>query len=79
MYHDMPVQQQYIGGTVRIPECSCRGCQNTAVVCAAGLRPYIYPRNIIYNVFLVSATISLFVFVEVVGLVSAHLLAPPIG
>ena len=40
-------------------------CQNTAIVVgkfAAELRPYIYPRNIIYNVFLGSATISLFCF-----------------
>ena len=29
---------------------------------AAELRQYIYPRNIIYNVFLGSATISLFLF-----------------
>ena len=40
-------------------------CQNTAIVVeefAAELRSYIYPRNITYNVFLGSATISLFCF-----------------
>ena len=37
-------------------------CQNTAVVCAAGLGQYIYSRNIIYNDFLGPATISLFLF-----------------
>ena len=40
-------------------------CQNTAIVVgefAAELRPYIYPKNIIYNVFLGSATVSLFCF-----------------
>ena len=61
---------------------SSRDCQNTAIVVgefAAELRPYSYPRNIIYNVFLGSATISLFCFVEMVGLVSAHLLTPHIG
>ena len=41
---------------------SRRDYQNTAVVCAAGLRQYIYPRNTIYNDFLGSATISLFCF-----------------
>ena len=65
MYYGMPVQQQYMEETVRI--------QNTEVVVgtvriqqfgefSAELRPYIYPRNIIYNVFLGSATISLFCF-----------------
>ena len=58
---------------------SRRDCQNVAVVCAAGLRQYIYPRNIIYNDFLRSATISLFCFVERVGLVSIHLLTHHIG
>ena len=57
-------------------------CQNTAIVvgefATEELRPYIYPRNIIHNVFLRSATISLFFF-EMVGLVSAHLLTPHIG
>ena len=58
-------------------------CQNTAVIVvgefAAELRQYIYPRNNIYNVFLGSATISLFFFVEMVGLVSALLLTPHFG
>ena len=55
-------------------------CHNIVVgESAAELRQYIYPRNIIYNDFLGSATISLFVFVEVVGHVSAHLLTPHIG
>ena len=57
-------------------------CQNTAIVVgefAAELRPYIHPRIVIYNVFLGSATISLVCFVEMVGLVSTHLLTPHIG
>ena len=57
-------------------------CQNTAIVVGefeAELRPYVYSRNIIYSVFLGSATIPLFCFVEIVGLVSAHLLTPHIG
>ena len=41
---------------------SSRDCQNTGVVCAAGVRAYIYPRNIIYNDLLGSAPISLFCF-----------------
>ena len=41
---------------------SSRDCQNTAIVCAAGVRPYIYPKNIFYNDFLGSATIVLFCF-----------------
>ena len=40
-------------------------CQNTVVEvgdCVAELRPYIYPRKVIYNDFLGSAIISLFCF-----------------
>ena len=80
MYHDMPVQLQYMDGLSENTRSSRRDCQNTAVVCAAGLRQYIYSRNIIYNDFLGSATISLFfVVVEMVRLVSAHLVTPHIG
>ena len=42
-----------------------RDCQNTGAVVrdlAADLRPYIYPRKVIHNNFLGSATISLFCF-----------------
>ena len=57
-------------------------CQNTAKVVgefAAELRPYIYPRNIIYNDFLGQLLFLCFVFVEMVGLVNAHLRTPHIG
>ena len=50
-------------------------CQNTAIVVgefAAELRPYIYPRNIIYKVFLGSATrIYFFVYNTIVIAASA--------
>ena len=58
-------------------------CQNTAIVVgefAAELRQYSVPRNIIYNVFLGRVRYCLyFVFVEMVGLVSAHSLTPHFG
>ena len=44
---------------------SSRGCQNTGVIvgyCAAEMRPYIYPRNVIYNDFLGSAILFLCFF-----------------
>ena len=66
MYYGMPVQQQYMEETVRIQKTEVYlGLSEYRIVVgefAAELRPYIYPRNMIYNVFLGSATISLFCF-----------------